>query len=91
MLGNTHLTTLNPGLDEKARTTVPGMANWSEPESKKKCGECAFWNDELNRKTARRCEKYSALMSDVRGPRIPSDTHACKFFVGVDITKGEPS
>ena len=31
--------------------------------------------------SARRCEKYSALMNGICGPRIPHDTFACKYFV----------
>jgi hypothetical protein len=89
MLGNLHRTELNPELEAKASVTAPGMAHWAEPTSNKKCGECKFWLDELNRKTARRCEKFSQLMSGVCGPRIPRDTHACKYFVGIDFTKGE--
>jgi hypothetical protein len=80
MIGNAHLTTLNPGFDEKARTTVPDMANWSEPGSEKKCGKCKFWSDELKHKAARRCQKYSELMRGLHGPRVPSEATACKYF-----------
>jgi hypothetical protein len=84
MIGNSRLTTLNPEFDERARTTIPGMAHWAEPASNKKCGECNFWSDELNRKTARRCEKFSQLMGGARGARVPRDTKACRYFTEVD-------
>jgi hypothetical protein len=80
MIGNLHLTKLDPKLEKRIRATVPGMANWSEPEPEKKCGKCAFWKDELKQKTARRCQKYSELMRGLRGPRVPSETTACKYF-----------
>jgi hypothetical protein len=81
MIDTLHLTTSNTELEAKTRVTVPGMAHWAEPTSNKKCGECEFWLDELNRKTARRCEKFSALMSGARGPRVPCDTKACRYFI----------
>jgi hypothetical protein len=84
MIGTLHLTTSNPELEEKTRVTVPGMAHWAEPTSNKRCGECEFWRDELNRKTARRCEKFSQLMHGIRGSRIPRDTKACKYFAEVE-------
>jgi hypothetical protein len=80
MIGNLHLTESDPKLEARIRGTVPGMAHWAEPVSDKKCGGCAFWSDELNRKTARRCEKFSQLMGGTRGPRIPCGTRACKYF-----------
>jgi hypothetical protein len=80
MIGNLHLTKLDPKLEKRARATVPGMASWAKPESEKKCGKCKFWLDELKRKTARRCTKYSELMQGLRGPRVPSETTACKYF-----------
>lgn len=80
MIGNLHLTTSNPEIEEKAHVTAPGQAHFAEPAAATTCGECEFWCDELNRKSARRCTKYSALMNGIRGPRIPNDTNACKYF-----------
>lgn len=80
MLGNLHLMESDPKLEARIRSTVAGMAHWAGPASNRKCGECALWSDELNRKTARRCEKFSQLMGGTRGPHIPCDTKACKYF-----------
>jgi hypothetical protein len=80
LTGNSHLTALDPVFDEKVRHTVPGMANWSEPTSSARCGECKFWFDEKGGPRARRCMKYSMLMSGARGARVPRETIACRYF-----------
>ena len=83
MIGNLYLSRLNPELEEKARLTMPGMANWAEPDSEATCGDCDHWHnaaDEKENKITRRCLKFAALMGGVFGPRIPHDTSACKYF-----------
>jgi hypothetical protein len=79
MLGNPRLTTLNLELGEKARRTVPGMASWAEPTANTTCGQCKFWSGDT-KSNARRCAKYTAMMNNARGPRVPRGTRSCKFF-----------
>jgi hypothetical protein len=82
MIGNLFLTTVNPALDERARLTVPGMADWAEPNSRMRCGDCEFWRDAGDKKPSkvtRRCQKFTALMGGILGPRIPHNTRACKY------------
>jgi hypothetical protein len=83
MIGNPTLARLDSKLGEQARLTMPGMAHWAEPDSRKTCSDCEHWHNaagEKENKVARRCLKYAALMGGIFGPRIPHDTHACKYF-----------
>jgi hypothetical protein len=85
MIGTMHLTRLYPAeLEKRIRTTVPGMAHWSEPGSNKRCEQCAHWHDERRYKIARCCQKYSELMQGRRGPRVPGETVACKYFTSAE-------
>jgi hypothetical protein len=79
---NAHLTAGElPHLELIRRRTWAGQASWATGPHY--CGNCAFWNDAGGKhgksKQARACAEYLKLMGR-RGPRVPADALACRFF-----------
>jgi hypothetical protein len=78
-----HLTSPNPELDKKVRSTVPGMAHWAGtgPEGAT-CGGCCYHVAISGRRkrTKMRCQRYQILMGRTGANDIPKQTEACRHF-----------
>lgn len=83
-----------PGLIEKKKLTVPGMASWGgEGPEGTTCRECIHWTFDKQHgyfaKThethpncikAHRCDKAVRMLQQPLAPKIAHDQPSCKYF-----------
>jgi hypothetical protein len=87
------LTSTNPELEHRVRTTHNGQADWATDPTNK-CRDCLFWGlpggRYLRELGPRPCAKYAALMNGRRGKPVPHDASACRFFTKFDADASGP-
>jgi hypothetical protein len=86
LLPDIPLTEPDKAMANRRRHTRPGMASWGgEEPTGRRCFECRHWLSTGHKASTgvlhnAECRKYTAMMNGKRGPRVPPDTLACRFF-----------